>query len=117
MAINANTASRNQLMALSGISVELADAIMLRRPFTSIEGLISIPGIGPATLERLKGQGLIVESVEPRFRIPVPITADIGLGDIVKRVTSAVGLPPCDGCGQRAAAMNRLVGFSGHRRR
>ena len=117
MTVNANAASREELMALTGISVELADAIILRRPFTSMEDLISIPGIGPVTLERLKEQGLTVEAITPRFRIPVPITADIGLGDIVKRVTSAVGLPPCDGCGQRAAAMNRLVGFSGRRRR
>lgn len=41
---------------------------------------------------------------------------DIGLGDVVKRVTYAVGIKPCLGCEQRAAKLNRLVVFSGRRK-
>lgn len=41
---------------------------------------------------------------------------DVGLGDVVKRVTYAVGIKPCMGCEQRAARLNRLVVFSGRRK-
>jgi len=58
--MNVNTASREALIALSGIGETLADLIVQARPFTTLEGLLSIPGIGPRTLERLKEQGLVV---------------------------------------------------------
>lgn len=38
---------------------------------------------------------------------------DIGLGDVVKRVTHAAGLRPCGGCERRAATLNRWLVFSG----
>ena len=60
MHINANTASREELVALRGINARTANAIIRRRPFTAIEDLLSIPGIRPPTLERLKQQGLFV---------------------------------------------------------
>ena len=40
---------------------------------------------------------------------------DIGLGDVIKRATSAVGIRPCGGCQRRAAALNRWFTFSGSR--
>ena len=40
---------------------------------------------------------------------------DIGLGDVIKRATSAVGFQPCGGCERRAAALNRWLVFSGQR--
>jgi hypothetical protein len=40
---------------------------------------------------------------------------DIGLGDVIKRVTYAVGIKPCGGCERRAAALNRWLVFSGRR--
>lgn len=43
--------------------------------------------------------------------------ADIGVGDVVKRVTSAVGLRPCRGCERRAAALNRRWVISGRNER
>jgi hypothetical protein len=49
-----------------------------------------------------------------RMRLPGFISdADIGLGDVVKRVTYAAGLRPCRGCEQRAAVLNRWLVFSG----
>lgn len=42
---------------------------------------------------------------------------DIGLGDVIKRATSAVGLKPCGGCARRAAALNRWLIFSGRHSR
>ena len=40
---------------------------------------------------------------------------DIGLGDVIKRATSAVGIKPCGGCARRAAWLNRWMVFSGKR--
>ena len=40
---------------------------------------------------------------------------DVGLGDVIKRATSAVGIRPCGSCEQRAAALNRWLAFSGRR--
>lgn len=36
----------------------------------------------------------------------------IGLGDVVQRVTYAMGIKPCGGCERRAAAMNRWMVFT-----
>jgi hypothetical protein len=46
-----------------------------------------------------------------RLQIPLPfrITKPVGLGDVIKRATTAVGIKPCSGCGRRAAALNRIV--------
>ena len=44
----------------------------------------------------------------PRFMM----REDVGLGDVVKRMTSAVGVTPCGGCQQRAARLNRWIGFT-----
>ncbi|MFL6446488.1 MAG: hypothetical protein ACJ746_02155 [Bryobacteraceae bacterium] len=37
---------------------------------------------------------------------------DIGLGDVIKRATSYVGLTPCAGCQSRVATLNRWFVFS-----
>lgn len=66
MTLDVNTASRESLIALKGIHVELADEIIKARPFDSIEELISIRGIGPKTLELLKEQGLVCQKVVRR---------------------------------------------------
>jgi len=41
----------------------------------------------------------------------------IGLGDLIKRATSAAGIKACDGCRRRAAALNRFMVFNGGRSR
>ena len=51
-----------------------------------------------------------------RVRLPGFITdKDVGLGDVIKRATSAVGIRPCGGCERRAAALNGWIVFSGRR--
>lgn len=40
---------------------------------------------------------------------------EVGLGDVIKRATYKVGIKPCGGCERRAAALNRMVRFSGRR--
>jgi hypothetical protein len=51
-----------------------------------------------------------------RVRLPGFISdEDIGLGDVIKRATSAVGIKLCGGCKRRALALNRRLAFSGRR--
>jgi len=45
----------------------------------------------------------------PRFLLKY----EIGLGDLIKRMTSAVGIKPCVGCERRAATLNRWLVLSG----
>jgi hypothetical protein len=49
-----------------------------------------------------------------RVRLPgFIVDEDIGLGDVIKRVTRSFGLKPCSGCNRRAAALNRWFVFTG----
>jgi competence ComEA-like helix-hairpin-helix protein len=56
--ININSASLEELDKLSGIGPAYANAIINSRPFSSIDNLIDVKGIGPVTLEKIKTQGL-----------------------------------------------------------
>ena len=48
-----------------------------------------------------------------RVRLPKFITdEEIGLGDVMKRTTSYLGIPSCGGCGRRADALNRWLVFT-----
>ena len=40
------------------------------------------------------------------------IKEEVGLGDVVKKATYALGVAPCGACQQRAAALNRWMTFS-----
>ncbi len=44
------------------------------------------------------------------------VEEEIGLGDVIKRATSAMGIRPCGGCEHRAAALNKWMIFTGGRR-
>jgi hypothetical protein len=58
------------------------------------------------------------EGARPPYRVRLPgfiAEEDVGLGDVVKRMTYAVGIKPCGGCDRRAALLNRWVAFSGKR--
>jgi hypothetical protein len=51
-----------------------------------------------------------------RVRLPgFLVEEEIGLGDVVKRATYAMGVKPCGGCEKRAAALNRWISFRGSR--
>ena len=51
-----------------------------------------------------------------RVRLPGFIEEkDVGLGDVIKRATYAIGIKPCGGCARRATALNRWMVFSGKR--
>jgi hypothetical protein len=46
-------------------------------------------------------------------RLPGFVTdTDIGLGDVIKRATSKMGIATCGGCQRRAAVLNQWVRFS-----
>ena len=48
-----------------------------------------------------------------RVRLPgFLIEEEIGLGDLIKKSTYAMGIKPCGGCERRAAALNRWMTFS-----
>ncbi len=48
-----------------------------------------------------------------RVRLPGFISEeDVGLGDVVKHVTSLAGIKPCGGCAGRAARLNQWLVFS-----
>jgi hypothetical protein len=49
-----------------------------------------------------------------RVRLPGFVTEkEVGLGDVIKRATNAIGIRPCAGCERRAAALNRRFVFTG----
>jgi len=53
---------------------------------------------------------------KPRLRVPLPLQRQVGLGDVVARVTKAAGFKPCASCKRRQAALNRLLAFGRGRR-
>ena len=38
---------------------------------------------------------------------------EIGLGDVIKRATSSIGISPCGGCTRRAETLNRWFVLTG----
>ena len=65
-------------------------------------------------MQEEKGNAQGTSHDEPyRVRLPGFISDDeIGLGDVVKRATYAMGIRPCGGCERRAATLNRWVVFT-----
>jgi hypothetical protein len=55
---------------------------------------------------------------QPRnLRLPVFVSDEpLGLGDVIKRATSTIGIKPCGGCAERAARLNSRVAFTGRRK-
>lgn len=72
------------------------------------------------SLAQIAAKGLGPSETRERHRISLPgflgKQEEIGLGDVIKRVTSAIGIKPCVGCEQRAAVLNRWMVFSRVRR-
>ena len=55
------------------------------------------------------------KSERPAHRVRLPgflIEEEIGLGDVIKKTTYAMGIQPCSGCEKRAAALNRWMSFT-----
>jgi competence protein ComEA len=52
--LDLNTATAAELEALPGIGPKIAAAIIAGRPYSTVEDLLRVKGIGPATLEKLR---------------------------------------------------------------
>ena len=65
--------------------------------------------------ERPEDDGAVPRS--PRtVRLPIFVAdSEIGLGDAIKRATSAVGIKPCGGCQRRASWLNARITLTGRR--
>jgi hypothetical protein len=51
-----------------------------------------------------------------RVRLPgFIINEDVGLGDVVKKATSIVGIRPCGGCAERARRLNNWMVLANRR--
>jgi hypothetical protein len=58
-------------------------------------------------------EGKPTENPAHRVRLPgFLIEEEIGLGDLIKRTTYALGVKPCVGCEKRAVTLNDWLHFS-----
>ena len=57
--ISLNSAGLDELERLPGIGPELAGRIVAARPFQTIDDLLEISGIGPATLDGLRSDATV----------------------------------------------------------
>jgi competence ComEA-like helix-hairpin-helix protein len=70
--IDVNSASIYELDELSGIGEVKAQGIVDSRPYETLDDLVNAYGIGPATLEKIKSQGLAcIEGEEEQEEKPV----------------------------------------------
>lgn len=59
-----------------------------------------------------------MKSTRQPFKVRLPgfvSGEEVGLGDVIKRATTAFGIKPCTDCAHRAARLNRWIKFSGRR--
>jgi len=76
--VEINTASLQQLDEITGIGPVLAQRIIDARPFSSVDDLLRIKGIGEKTLQKIKDQGLaFVSGQTPISNSQLPISNEI----------------------------------------
>ena len=88
--IDVNTASLQQLDEITGIGPVLAQRIIDARPFSSLDDLLKVSGIGETTLQKIKGQGLACVgcgSTQEISNSQLPITNENLSGEIASSDT------------------------------
>lgn len=50
-----------------------------------------------------------------RVHLPFELKDDVGVGDVIKRITGAFGIKTCKGCEKRATFLNRHFVLTGRR--
>ena len=64
--------------------------------------------------KRAKTEKTVKTAGEQPFRVKVPgflTDEEVGLGDVIKRVTSRLGIRQCGGCRNRAEILNNWLIF------
>lgn len=46
-----------------------------------------------------------------KIRLPGFVKEEVGLGDVIKKVTTFVGIKPCSACNERAQKLNSMISF------
>ena len=59
--IDVNTATPKELQSIKGIGPVIAERIVSGRPYKSVDDLIKVQGIGPATLEKIRPHLVVQE--------------------------------------------------------
>ncbi len=59
--IDLNTATAKEFQSIKGIGPVLAERIIAGRPYKSVDDLLKVPGIGPATLEKIRPHVVVRE--------------------------------------------------------
>ena len=57
-----NSASREQLITIPGVGDVMAKRIIDGRPYTTMNDLLKVPGIGPKILEKIRAHGFVRSS-------------------------------------------------------
>jgi competence ComEA-like helix-hairpin-helix protein len=101
--VEINTATLQQLDTLTGIGPVYAQAIIDARPFSSVDDLLRVKGIGPKTLQKIKDQGLAYvagqtqQPVQPTDQSPTvaqtPVAAPTAAINEQPKETAAVVYP------------------------
>ena len=57
-------------------------------------------------------RGEAIKKARAKLRVTLPgVSESIGAGDVVHKITAALGMHHCSDCERRKAAMNRLLSF------
>lgn len=91
--VDVNTASLAQLDTLTGIGPVYAQRIIDGRPYSSVDDLLRVSGIGPVTLQKIKNQGLAYVGYPPENHWNALITVAITNQPQFYIDNSAIGQP------------------------
>ena len=91
------------------------NVLSLARQAAGLEtGALRTEGLEPRPVDPPSQPTHLETGERHRIRLPgFAVGHEIGLGEVIKRVTSAFGIKACVGCERRAAWLNRWLVFSG----